>query len=1062
MNKLFLMLTCLLMTTFAAVGQQVTGTVTDSAGEPLFGATVALKGTPPRGTTTGSRGEYALQGVNAKRDTLIFSYVGMKSLEIPVGGRTKIDARLESLQTAIDDVVVIGYGQVRRSDLTGAVASVSADDIVRTPVSNVAEAITGKLAGVQVLTPDGAPDADVSMYVRGRNSITQSSSPLYIVDGFPVSSIADISPSDIASIDVLKDASSTAIYGSRGANGVIMITTKSASQNGIKVSFNAYAGLKYTAPMPDMLDPYEYALWQYEQSIYRGITSTMYDPYFGVFDDMKLYKDFKGNDWRDVVFGRSATTQNYNVSLSGRSDKTSYTVSYSRQMDDAVMITSDYVRDNFSFKFQHKPSRKVTLDFQTRFSDLQITGSGANDQAGGRNSDPRMRYVMQYSPIPLKNLSQGGFDDEEFYKNSGLFTPTEFVRDNDRIQKRRTLSLAGGFTWNIVKNLTFRSNFGMDYNWLEDQRFFGITTYYARMNSAVKDHPAAGIINTDSRRLSNYNTLSYDFKGLLSPKHRFDVMIGQELSITNQRSLATNIDGFPVTFTSRQAFRFTTQGTAVSTDNFYGRPDKLLSFFARANYAYDDRYLLTATVRADGSSKFQQSPWGCFPSVAAAWRLSEEKFLKDVEWLSSLKLRASIGLSGNDNIPGGQTIPEYVSQTSQLLPFDTSVSYWSRGKYMTNPDLKWETTVSRNVGVDFGFFGNRLNGSVDLYLNTTHDLLILFPIKGAGYTDQYRNVGSTQNKGLEVTLNAVLVDKRDYGLQLSFNVAMNRNKVLDLGGLDRIQAYSSWASTQIDYDFVVLPGESMGLIWGYESDGRYPASDFTWMGSSWSPNPGVLDNSKIAGNGWGPGAVRFKDLGGDPNAISAGDDRKVLGCTLPKATGGFTLSGRVKGFDFNANFSYTLGNDVLNVNKAEYTSTAGYRYQNLLTDMDSHNRWQSIDAAGNRVTDTQLLDEMNSSTRLWSPMSSARYVSSYIVEDGSFLRLSSATIGYSVPQSLLRKIRLTQLRVYVTGTNLFCLTGYSGFDPEVDTRRTTPMTPGVDYSPYPKTRGFIVGLNLTF
>lgn len=716
------------------------------------------------------------------------------------------------------------------------------------------------------------------MYVRGRNSITQSSSPLYIVDGFPVSSISDISPSDIQSIDVLKDASSTAIYGSRGANGVIMVTTKSARQNGVKVSFNAYAGLKYVTPMPDMLDPYEYALWQYEQSVYRNSVSSMYEPYFGVYEDMHLYKNYAGNDWKKIVFGRSATTQNYNVALTGKGDKMTYSASYTRQMDDAVMITSDFVRDNFTFKFQHKPSRKVTLDFQSRFSDTKISGSGANEQSGGRSSDPRMRYVMQYSPIPLKGLSAEGFDDDEFYKNSGLFTPTEYIRDNDRIQKRRNLALSGGFSWTIAKNLVFRSNLNLEFNWNENQRFFGITTYYARMNSVVKDHPAIELTNTDSRRISNYNTLSYDFKDLLPKKHRLNILVGQELNTSKSRTLTADIDGFPVTFSARQAFRFTTEGTAVSTNNFYATPDNLLSFFTRINYSYDDRYLVTGTLRADGSSKFQKSqPWGYFPSGAVAWRISEEPFLKEAEWLSQLKLRASIGLAGNDNIPGGQTLAEYTSDNTQLLPFETSVSYWSQGKYMTNPDLVWETTVSRNVGLDFGFFNNRLNGNLDLYLNTTHDQLILFPIKGAGYTHQYRNMGSTQNKGIELALNAVLVDQRDYSLQFSFNIAMNRNKVLDLGGLDRIEAYSSWASTQIDYDFVVTPGQSLGQIWGYVSDGRYPASDFTWTGSSWQANEGVLDNSHIAGNGWGPGAVRFRDLGGDPDAISAGTDRHRAG-----------------------------------------------------------------------------------------------------------------------------------------------------------------------------------------
>lgn len=789
MTKFYLTLCCLLTAFAPAAAQQLTGVMTDNNGEPLFGAVAALKG-KTAATTTGVRGEYALQGVDLRRDTLVFTYVGMKKLEVPVAGRTKVDVRLEVMNTAINEVVVIGYGTMRRADLTGAVSSVSSEEIVRTPVNNIAEAISGKLAGVQVLTTDGAPDAEVSMYVRGRNSITQSSSPLYIVDGFPVSSISDISPSDIQSIDVLKDASSTAIYGSRGANGVIMVTTKSARQNGVKVSFNAYAGLKYVTPMPDMLDPYEYALWQYEQSVYRNSVSSMYEPYFGVYEDMHLYKNYAGNDWKKIVFGRSATTQNYNVALTGKGDKMTYSASYTRQMDDAVMITSDFVRDNFTFKFQHKPSRKVTLDFQSRFSDTKISGSGANEQSGGRSSDPRMRYVMQYSPIPLKGLSAEGFDDDEFYKNSGLFTPTEYIRDNDRIQKRRNLALSGGFSWTIAKNLVFRSNLNLEFNWNENQRFFGITTYYARMNSVVKDHPAIELTNTDSRRISNYNTLSYDFKDLLPKKHRLNILVGQELNTSKSRTLTADIDGFPVTFSARQAFRFTTEGTAVSTNNFYATPDNLLSFFTRINYSYDDRYLVTGTLRADGSSKFQKSqPWGYFPSGAVAWRISEEPFLKEAEWLSQLKLRASIGLAGNDNIPGGQTLAEYTSDNTQLLPFETPVSYWSQGKYMTNPDLVWETTVSRNVGLDFGFFNNRLNGNLDLYLNTTHDQLILFPIKGAGYTHQYRNMGSTQNKGIELALNAVLVDRRDYSLQFSFNIAMNRNKVLDLGGLDRIEAY---------------------------------------------------------------------------------------------------------------------------------------------------------------------------------------------------------------------------------------------------------------------------------
>lgn len=348
-----------------------------------------------------------------------------------------------------------------------------------------------------------------------------------------------------------------------------------------------------------------------------------------------------------------------------------------------------------------------------------------------------------------------------------------------------------------------------------------------------------------------------------------------------------------------------------------------------------------------------------------------------------------------------------------------------------------------------------------MYYNTTDDLLIRFPVSGSGYKEQYRNLGSTRNKGIEFSLNAIALDNKDFGLDFSFNISMNKNKVTDLGGLESITAYSAWASTEIDYDFIVRKGEPLGQIYGYEADGRYAASDFTWTGSTWKPNEGVVDNSYLAGTGWGPGAVKLKDLD-ESGTIEAAKDRKVLGSTLPKAIGGFSINGRYKGFDLNANFNYSYGNKVVNVNKGLYSGTGKYRFLNMLTNMDSSNRWKSIDDQGNRITDTALLDQINATTNMWSPATGYRFVSSWMVEDGSFLRLSTLTLGYTLPEKLTQKININTLRFYVTGTNLFCLTDYTGFDPEVDTRRTTPLTPGVDYSSYPKTRGFIVGFNLNF
>lgn len=767
--------------------QEVTGTVTDTEGAPLPGVTVVIQGTQT-GTITDDNGTYSIKVSDIKKAVLVFSFIGMKTETIPpLDGKTRLNLAMQDNHIMMNPTVVIGYGTVKRRDLTGSVASINSEALEKIPVSTIGEALTGRLAGVQVVTTDGAPDAEIKINVRGGGSITQDNTPpLYVVDGFPVSSITDLTPSNIASIDVLKDASSTAIYGSRGANGVVMITTKSAQSGRFNVSVNSYlGGYRKMTNAPDVLDPYEYALWQYEQSVYRKNTESMYEPYFGAFEDMELYKGATGNDWKKIVLGRTARIMNYNATVSGSTDRMRYSANVANETNKGIMIGSYFRRTNLSFKMNHKVSSKVSLDFNTRYSDMKVEGAGTNEQSGGRSSDPRMKYVMQYSPIPLKNIALGDdIDDEDFYNNSGLFTPTQYIADNDRIQYRKTLSFQGGLSWDIISNLKFRTNVGLDLQKYEDQRFFGITTYYSRSTSSISGKPAIGIINTDRKQLINSNTLEYDFKNILPKTHSLNLMLGQELVTSERRLLTTNVDGFPESFDARKAFKLTTQGTAISTNNFYEKPDKLFSFFTRANYSFDSRYLLSATFRADGSNRFERggNRWGgYFPSVAAGWRINEESFMRDTKWLHNLKLRVSYGLAGgNNNIPQDVADPQYSSQTTALLPFSTSTSYWTKGNVMSNKNLKWETTTTRNVGLDYGFLSGRISGTVDLYFNTTDDLLIRFPVSGSGYKDQYRNLGSTQNKGLEFSVNVIAVDNKDFGLDFSFNVSMNRNKVTDL------------------------------------------------------------------------------------------------------------------------------------------------------------------------------------------------------------------------------------------------------------------------------------------
>ncbi|MDR0833418.1 MAG: TonB-dependent receptor [Candidatus Symbiothrix sp.] len=1065
-KRLVLLWIFLLPFTLISAQTTVTGIVTDATGDPLLGATVVVKGTQTT-TITDIDGNYTIRVNDIQNDVLIFSYIGMETETLPVKGKQKVDLVMkDDDDVQLNEVVVIGYGTAKKKDLTGSVASIHSDELEKIPVSTIGEALTGRLAGVQVVTTDGAPDAEIKINVRGSNSITQSSEPLYIVDGFPVSSIADLTPSNVASVDVLKDASATAIYGSRGSNGVIIITTKSAKDGKMTLNVNAYMGFRNMTHAPKVMGAYEYVRWQYDYAMYRNNSvASVYEPYFGTFEDMDVWKDVAYNDWKKIALGRTAETQNYNANLSGSSGKLRYTVNAAYESTQGILIGSDYRRTNLSLKLNHQTSNKVTLDFQARFFDTEVSGSGTNESSGGRNSDPRMKTIMQYYPVPLKIIAQDDdIDDEDTYNNtSGLYTPTQYIADNDRKQYRKGFNMQGGFTWNILPALKFRTNLGANYTWFEDQRFYGMTTYYSRMNALVKNKPAIGMTNMTASSIINSNTLDYDFKKFMPRQHKLTLLLGEETLMSDGRSQSAGVDGLPESFSFADCVKYASQGTPASFNNVYNTPDRLLSFFTRANYSIYNKYLLTATFRADGSSKFAgNNQWGYFPSIAAGWRISEEKFLNKQNWLYNLKLRLSYGLSGNNNIPAGQTMTEMMSSANTtILPFTSSI--WTAGSTLINPKLKWETTTTRNVGLDYGFFKGRLSGTVDVYLNTTDDLLIRFPITGDGYSSEYRNLGSTENRGVEFSITANAIKKKDFKLDFSFNISMNKNKVTDLGNLDNIQAYSGWASTEVDYDFIVRKGEPLGQIWGYVSDGRYAASEFIREGNAWvRANEDVVDNSVLTGYAWGPGALKLKDLNGD-HKITADSDRKILGNTLPKATGGFSVNAQYKGFDLNANFSYSYGNKVLNVNNAFLSTTGKYRYLNLLTDFDSNHRWKGIDDNGRLITDTQVLEEINQNTTMWSPLTgNARFVSSYIVEDGSYLRLGTLTVGYTLPEKLTRKHSIRSLRFYATGTNLFCLTNYSGFDPEVNSRGGNPLTPGVDYSSYPKTQGVIFGLNLNF
>ncbi len=1061
----------LIMSTMFTLGvsaQNVTvkGVVTDNTGETVIGASVIEKGKPSNGAATNIDGQYSVSV--PKNATLVVSYIGMKSQEVKVNGRTTINITLEDDSKLLNEVVTIGYQSVRKKDLTGAVATVSSETLEAVPVASAMEALTGKLAGVQVTTTEGSPDADVSIRVRGGGSITQSNEPLYIVDGFPVESINDIPANQIEDITVLKDASSTAIYGSRGANGVILVTTKSGKGDKVNVSYNFYYSIKKIAKSLDVLGSGDYARWQYEAAALAGHPE-YYTKYFGAYEDIDLYNNVATNDWIDQVYGRTGHTMNHALNITGGSESTKYAFSYTRMDDKAIMQKSDYSRDNLSLKLNHKVNKKVGLDFQARWSKTKVNGGGANEQSSPYNTDRRLRYAVQFVPFPVAGIT--GLSDDDSDPSGNFYNPIVSLYDNDQRRDRQQLNMSGAFNWQIIKNLKFKSEFGYDVYNVKTDRFMGTTTYYVDNVPASENQgkPAITLSRYNRKKFRNTNTVSYDFKDLFEKEsgHSLNVLLGEEY-ILERGSMETNTaHGFPVNWDAEQCWNHSTQGVAYEINNFINPDDILFSFFGRANYNFKSRYYLTATMRADGSSKFASgNRWGYFPSMAAAWRISDEAFMEGTKsWLDDLKLRVSYGTAGNNNIPSGLMKQLYNSNVTSWI--NGATNYWAPSKTMANPDLKWERTITRNIGIDYAMFNSRLSGSIELYQNNTKDLLIQYPVAGTGYDYQYRNMGETRNMGLELSVNGVLVNKKNWGLTIGGNIAFNKNKVLSLGDLKSIDNIATgWASTEIDQDFIIAVNQPIGQIFGYKSAGRYEVSDFDVEASKaagkWVLREGVADAGTVINTTVRPGSLKIADT--NKSGTIDTNDRQIIGDTNPDFTGGFNINARAYGFDLAANFAFSVGNDIYNANAIEFTQTGKYRYRNMITDMAGASRWTNIDAKGNLLNwnNAEELAALNARTSNYSPYTGKYVLTDKYVEDGSYLRLSTLTLGYTLPKNILDKVHINSLRVYFTCYNLFCITNYSGMDPEVNAIRRTNLTPGVDYSAYPKSRQFVFGLNLNF
>lgn len=1040
----------------------ISGTIVDAADKmALPGVNVVEKGTS-NGVSTDFDGNFSFT-VRSGSATLVLSFIGYKTQEIALNGRTSINIELGQDQEALEEVILVGYGSVKKSDLTGAVSTISGADLKKQPISNIGEALTGRLAGVRVTSAEGSPDAEINIRVRGGGSLTQDSSPLIIVDGFPVNSLSDISSSDVENITVLKDASSTAIYGARGANGVILVTTKSGtSGEKVSVTYDMFTGVKKIAKTLDVLDTADYTKWQYEYaSLAEDIPS--YEEFFGPYSEIGQYENVSGTNWQDEIYGRTGTVQSHSLGIRGGSDLVNYNFNYTRFDEEAIMIGSTFKRNNLSLNLKSKINEKLQVNFGIRYSDTEIEGGGANDRNEFSSTDSRLKHSIGYSPIPIPGL----VDDETDEATAGyLINPFRVATDNDRLQKRKNYNLIGGVTWKITKDLQLKSDLGLDNFRYDDYRFYGLTTYYIRNAPATENQGAPALIfsNREENRFRNANTLNFDFKRFLNEDHQIKLLLGQETIVYKSNLLTHVMHGYPLDFSFQNAMNLTTIATPQSVNNFNNPDDNLLSFFGRVNYDIKNRYLFAATFRADGSSIFlNDNVWGYFPSASAAWKISEESFLEDVSWLDLLKIRLSYGESGNNNIPTGQTIQNYFNSNIGAPWINELNSFWAASNILANPDLKWETTITQNLGLDYELFKGRVSGTFEYYNNITKDLLNRFDVSGTGYIFQYRNLGEIENKGFEANLNVAAVRTENYGLDFSFNIGFNKNRINSLG-MEDYEVATQWNSG-IGNDFAIWEGQPIGAIFGYQNDGRYEVSDFTFEDGVYTLNDGVLDSTPIIGNEVQPGSMKLKDTNGD--GVIDVEDRGIIGDVNPKHTGGFTINANAHNFDLSAAFNWSYGNDVYNATKIEHSTATinnpNGQYRNLTTNMAEGVRWNNIDpTTGELVTDPTALAALNSTTSMWSPYMNNFVVTDWAVEDGSFLRLNTLTLGYTFPESLVEKIGISRLRIYGTATNVFIITNYSGLDPEVSTRRQTPLTPGVDYSPYPRSRQFVFGLNVNF
>ncbi len=1083
------------------------GNVTDANGEPVIGATVVEKGNPKNAAVTDFDGNFTIKVPASKK--LVISYIGMVTQEVAAGSNLKVV--LQDDNAALEEVVVVGYTSKARKDLTGSVGSVSGAKLAVVPVSSAAEALQGKIAGVQITTVDGQPGADINIRVRGATSVTQSNNPLFIVDGFQVDNINDIPPTDIASIDVLKDASLTAIYGAKGGNGVVVVTTKSAKTGKVQVSFNGRLSVSSLARSMDLMNTFQFVDYQYDRAAANGTRSSWAKSFRGNFGNPKdnyLYRNEATNDWQNEVLGNHPVNYSSNVTIGGGNETTRFNLSLTQSEDKGIILGSGVRRTNVNFKLNTKVTKNLEFTYNPKISYRRDEGAGGDNIGSGGLID-----VLRYRPTAgLREW--GSYEEMESEADASNFLLTNPVSDiSTNTQKKHSYSITNQFAlkWTPVKGLILRSEGNYTFGFNDIQRFYGWQTSTAKA-SINQSKPVAMLTKTNSESYTWTNTATYDLT--LKDKHNLSFLLGQEIYHSQYKQNKQSAHLFDTNIDAETALNNMALGQpyAEQTYTLRSTADRTASFFGQVSYNYMHKYLLAGTFRADGSTKFAPgNQWGYFPSISGAWVINEENFLKDVKWIDQLKLRAAFGLAGNNNISNDLWRFLYGTGTTGGPAFGESTTggeiYYNIPSKYPNKDIKWETTITRNLAMDISLFSGRLTITPEIYWNTTRDLLYSSTIPSvSGYTSQMQNIGKVANNGWELTVNGDILRGRDYVLSGNFTLGHNKMTIKELNASDgNTPLYNTagkWKSSK-ENDYIMQVGGELGLFYGFVYDGLYDFDEFYYPEASSylaTPNNKATLNGLLIGgtvtdgyegntgngifsssnSGYStlPGKIKLKDLNGDGQIDE--NDMTVIGNTNPKWQGGFGISGQWKNFDFTANFTYMLDFDLYNATAYALSASSGSQYQfyNVYSKF-ADKRWRYTapegftDYGGHNITGENiykntyidgalnLYRSLNADASLWNPADVVNNVLfSYFVEDGSFIRCTDVTVGYTLPNLITKKIGIEKVRAYVSASNLFILTNYSGYDPEIDIQ--SGLTPSMDYNRYPRSRTFSFGVNVTF